>query len=247
MREMEEIVTDDAETELSCPALIACRNGREARTVDYRLLPFGPGRRAPARDLAQLHATLLPTSPASLLGRHFMEGFYYRILPREGLVFGAVAYVDDRPAGFVAATHDRSGFMRTALRRWWPHVVWTVGTSVLMAPKSLGAVSEAWRVMRSRRRAEGDEPEGEILSLGVLPVYREPGFIRQSGLRIATDLLDGAVGRLRTMGIQLIGAAVNADNTEAKLFYSGLGWTLHRTRVPGWRVPTVEFVWRTTG
>jgi ribosomal protein S18 acetylase RimI-like enzyme len=176
-----------------------------------------------------------------------MNDFYYRVLPREGLILGAVAYVDQQPAGFVAATHDRSGFMRTALRRYWPHVLWVVGTSVLTAPTALGSVWQAWRVMSSRRRAEGDELDGEILSLGVLPAYREPGFIRRSGLRIATDLLDAAVGRLQRMGIQRIGAAVSADNTEAKLFYSGLGWRLHRTGVPGWGPAAVEFVWRATG
>ncbi|SRR5712691_503390 len=216
-------------------------------TMDYRVLPYGAGAPATVRDLARLHATLLPASPVSLLGRRFMENFYYRVLPREGLAFGAVAYVNEQPAGFVAATHDRNGFMRTAVRHYWPHLLWVIGVSVLTAPKSLGAIWQAWRVMGSRRRAEGGEPEGEILSLGVLPAYREPGFVRQSGLRIATDLLDVAVGRLRRLGVQHIGAAVSADNTEAKLFYSGLGWRLHCTCVPGWGPAAVEFVWRATG
>src|SRR5712691_3658318 len=145
-------------------------------TMDYRVLPYGAGAPATVRDLARLHATLLPASPVSLLGRRFMENFYYRVLPREGLAFGAVAYVNEQPAGFVAATHDRNGFMRTAVRHYWPHLLWVIGVSVLTAPKSLGAIWQAWRVMSSRRRAEGGEPEGEILSLGVLPAYREPGF-----------------------------------------------------------------------
>jgi len=112
-------------------------------TMDYRLLPFGAGAPAPARDLARLHATLLPASPVSLLGRRFMEDFYYRVLPREGLEFGAVAYVDQKPAGFVAATHDRNGFMRTAVKRYWPHVLWVIGASVFTTPKFLGAIWQA--------------------------------------------------------------------------------------------------------
>ena len=211
-------------------------------TMDYRLFPFGAGSDAPAHHLAWLHACLLPESPVSLLGRRFMEDFYYRVLPREGLVFGAVAYVDQQPAGFVAATHDCAGFMRSGMRRFWPHVLWVVGASVLTAPKSVGAVWQAWRVMRSRQ-AESAEFEGEILSLGVLPAYREPGFVRRSGLRIATDLLDAAVDRLRAMGVRHIGAAVRVDNTEAKLFYAGLGWSLHRTSVPGRGPAAGEFTW----
>ena len=215
--------------------------------MEYRLVAFGVDAGAPGRDLARLHLALLPASPIALLGSRFMEDFYYRVLPREGLVFGAVAYVDQQPAGFIAATHDRAGFMRTAVKRRWPRLMWVIGGSVLTAPKSLGAVWQAWQVMSSRRPAAGEQLEGEILSLGVLPAYREPGFIRRSGLRIAADLVDVAVGRLRSMGVQLIGAAVNAKNAEAKLFYSGLGWTLHRTCVPGWGPAAVEFVWRTTG
>jgi ribosomal protein S18 acetylase RimI-like enzyme len=132
--------------------------------------------------------------------------------------------------------------MRSGLRRFWPHVLWVVGVSVLTAPTSVGAVWQACQLMRTRQAA-GAEFEGEILSLGVLPAYREPGFARQSGLRIATDLLDAAVDRLRGMGIQHIGAAVRVDNTAAKLFYAGLGWSLHGTSVSGWGPAAVEFTW----
>jgi ribosomal protein S18 acetylase RimI-like enzyme len=214
------------------------------RTVEYRLVAFGPGAPGPVRDLARLHAALLPASPVALLGRRFMERFYYRVLPCEGLVFGAVAFVDGQPAGFVAATGDRRGFMRVALRRYWPRVIWVLGLSLAMAPRSLGPVWQAGRAIRSRRRVERAEPEGEILSLGVLPAYREPGFVRESGLRIASDLLDVAVSRLRSMGLEFIGATVRAGNTEAKLFYSGLGWQLHRRCAEGWGAAAVEFRWR---
>jgi ribosomal protein S18 acetylase RimI-like enzyme len=213
--------------------------------VAYRLVPFGAKTPPPAQDLAQLHVTLLPTSPIASLGNPFMERFYYRILPREGLIFGTVAYVDEQPAGFVAATHDPLGFMKAALRRWWPYLVWVVGTSLLSAPASVGAVWEASQVMMSRSASRDADSGGEILSLGVLPMYREPRFIRQSGLRIAIDLVDSAVAQLLTRGVQVVRATVSADNTLAKLFYSGLGWTLCHTSTSGWQHPTVEFVWRT--
>ncbi|MCI0590806.1 MAG: hypothetical protein L0Y67_04260 [Gammaproteobacteria bacterium] len=195
------------------------------------------------RDLARLHAVLLPTSAVSLLGQRFLERFYYTILPREGLIFGTVAYVDDQAAGFAVATRDSTGFMRTALARWWPYLAWIVGTSVIVAPTSARAVWQVLRVMRKQHPLAGDA-QGEILSLGVLPVYREPRFIRESGLQISTDLLDRAVAQLSATGVREIRALVRADNTQTKLFYSGLGWTLNRTDVVEWRTPTVEFVWR---
>ena len=208
----------------------------------YTIVLFGAAAQPPVQDLAGLHSALLPTSPIVLLGRSFMERFYYSILPREGLICGAVAYVDERPVGFVAATHDADGFMRIACHRQWPRLVWVVGTSLLKAPRSIGAVWEASRVMLSRAPAADGRPAGEILSLGVLPAYRQPSFIRQSGLRISTDLLDTAVSALRARGVRAIRATVNADNVPAKLFYIGLGWTLGRTNVPGWHTATMEFV-----
>jgi len=49
------------------------------------------------------------------------------------------------------------------------------------------------------------------------------------------------------MGIQHIGAAVRADNTEAKLFYAGLGWRLHGPSTAGRGPAAVEFRWRRAG
>jgi ribosomal protein S18 acetylase RimI-like enzyme len=212
-----------------------------AVNITYRIQRFDADSQLSPRDLAQLHAALLPTSPITLLGALFMERFYYAILPREGLIFGAVAYVDERPVGFVAATHDSEGFMRSGLRLWWPYLVWVLGISVASSPRSIAAVWEAIRVMTSRRPAKGDGQKGEILSLGVLPGYREPQFVRHSRLRISNDLLETAVAQLSARSVRVIRAFVNANNTQTKLFYCGLGWTLNHTGHTGYRTPTVEF------
>jgi ribosomal protein S18 acetylase RimI-like enzyme len=212
--------------------------------ISYQVHAFGTDALAPAGDLARLHATLLPASPLSCLGRPFMECFYYARLPRAGLLCGAVAYANQEAVGFVAATHDPDRFMRSALRRWWPSLLWVIGTSVLRAPRSAAAVWEACRVMRSRVPAAHAPLAGEILSLGVLPDYRSAAFLRQSGLRIPTDLLDNAVAQLRRRGVQVVRATVQADNTAAQMFYSGLGWTLSRRDLPGWQTATLEFVRR---
>jgi ribosomal protein S18 acetylase RimI-like enzyme len=204
---------------------------------------FGRDTHAPATHLASLHGSLLPDSPVARLGRRFMEDFYYRVLPRAGLLFGAVAYVEHQPVGFVAATRDRAQFLRRGMRRFWPRLLWTVGAAALIAPTSLASASTAWRVMRSRRPVAHDSAEAEILSLGVLPDYREPSFIRRTGLTIGRDLLGTAVDALAGMGVGRIAAVVNARNTEAKLFYAALGWRLHRRGVPGWGATAVEFVW----
>lgn len=212
--------------------------------MSYRIIPFGEDAPAPMGDLARLHAELLPGSPITKMGPRFMEQFYYTCLPLEGYIFGAVAYVDDRPTGFVTATFDSQRFMRLALRHLWWKMAWVMGLTVLSNPLSITSIWEATSIMRTRKNEKNNQPEGEILSLGVLQSYRGPQFIRKTGLHIVNDLFQGVMDQLQKKELRLIRAFVDADNMPAQLFYHSLGWTLENLDVPGWKVPTVEFIWR---
>lgn len=210
----------------------------------YRLVPYGRDAPAPARVLAELHAALLPDSPLARMGRRFTEDFYYRLLPRLGLIFGAVAYVDADPAGFVAATDDSAGFMKTAVRRAGPQLLITLGRTLISRPSEFGPMVEAWRAFRCRPGTRASPVRGEILSLGVVPRYREPGFVRASGLRISLDLVSYAVQQLRDRGLREILALVATENTAAKLLYKGLGWALETPDPREWPRRPAAFVWR---
>ncbi len=212
--------------------------------VTYRIESFGKDASAPANDLTLLHAELLPGSPITKLGPQFMERFYYTELPRAGYIFGAIAYVDDSPAGFAVTTYDSNGFMKAALRQLWWRLAWEIGTTILLAPRSISSIWEAVAIIRSRTAVESDQLEGEILSMGVLPAYLNSQFIRKTGLHIANDLFQEVIKQLQTKDLSLIRSIVDADNLPAQLFYHGLGWTLERGEVSGWKVPVVEFVWR---
>lgn len=211
-------------------------------TPAYRLVKFDAHSPPQARDLTVLHRALLPRSPVALLGDEFMERFYYSILPREGLIFGALAYVDDRPAGFAVATHDSAGFMRTAFRRWWHRLAWVIGISLVVKPTRVAALWEAWRIMTTRPAVRSSRPQGEALSIGVLPEYREPGFVRETGLRISVDLMRSGLSQLRARGVREVRTIIDADNMPSKLFHQRFGWTLARPHVPGWRTPSEEFM-----
>jgi ribosomal protein S18 acetylase RimI-like enzyme len=211
-------------------------------TSSYRLLEFDETQPAPTRDLARLHEALLPESPIPLLGTRFMERFYYSVLPREGSIRGAVAYVDDAAAGFVVVSDDGAGFMRAAARRHAARVAWLIGTSVILSPRRLAYVWEAISLMRVPPPPD-DGVAGQILSFGVLPAYRDLRFVRRTGLKIGVDLIKIGILALRNRGVREIRAAVHRDNLEAQLFYRGLGWTVARRGLPGWRVPAVEMAW----
>lgn len=205
------------------------------------LVAFSAEAAPPAALLARLHAELLPRSPLSHLGPRFMEKFYYSWLPRDGRIFGWVAYVDEQPAGFITATENSEGFMGLAIRRRWPWLGWTLFTSLVLSPRRLRPTWEAIQLMRTRDPEARGRPEGEILSFGVLPEFRSPKFIRKSGHKIGAELMARAIERLGEMKAPVVRAIVDADNRLAQLFYHSQGWELTRDDVPGWREATWEF------
>jgi len=197
---------------------------------------------AQARDLAALHAELLGHSPLVLMGPGFVENFYYSVLPAEGYISGSLAYVDDKPAGFIVATGDPNGFMSKAMRRYWLRISMILFKTVLRRPGSIAGLVEASRI-QSNVKAENYGPEvGELLSFGVLPEYRRRAFVKASGFQIGADLLGRATASLAAEGKTRIRAIVDKDNLEAQFFYRGQGWRVGLADVKGWSVPTMEFL-----
>ncbi len=208
----------------------------------YRLAPFDQENPPPARVVAAMHSKLLPTSPAVRLGSDFLESLYYTILVEVGAVTGAVAWVDETPAGFIVVTDDSGHFMRNALRRRFFRVIQAGTIALLKKPTRIVAVFEILGLMTSYRRQPLEVVEGEILSMGIEDEFRNPEFVSRIGNNMAIDLLDAELSRLQRLGRRRVRAVVDTDNLPAQLFYRGLGWSMERTGVPGWRSPTVEFV-----
>jgi ribosomal protein S18 acetylase RimI-like enzyme len=217
--------------------------GQATETADdYRLEPFGPGCADRSEVLARLHADLLAHSPIALLGPDFMQRFYYRVLPQLGLICGQIAMVDGRPAGFIVATHDASGFMQSAIRRRFLGLCWVLTTSMLRQPGRAIAVWEALQILRGLPRSDSRKPVAELLSFGVLPAFRSRDFVARRRLKISQDLLRAALLQLDERDASRVRVIVDADNLEARLFYLGNGWKPGAQRVPGWRRESVEFL-----
>jgi ribosomal protein S18 acetylase RimI-like enzyme len=210
----------------------------------YTIVPFDREHLPAAHHLAALHQKLLPNSPISLLGPLFARSFYYKLLPQAGLIFGAIAYVNQQPVGFIVTTHDAENFMRIALRRHWLYLSAIVGLSVLQNPiPRLSAVWEALQIMRHLPTLAIADREAELLSFGVLENYRFSRFGRESGHHVAIDLFNTMTQQMAVRGMTSIRAIVDVDNAPAHLFYRRTGWTIRRNDIPGWRIPSLEMVW----
>jgi ribosomal protein S18 acetylase RimI-like enzyme len=218
------------------------------KKVDYRIVPFGGGVLPNAKHIAELHFDLLPRSPLTKLGVGFMERFYYKVLPKQGLIFGAVAYVDGRPAGFVSATYDSDRLLRRAIRWNMLRLMWVLATT-LPKPSSIEAVAEALGIFRSReRRASAmvtadSGLTGEVLSVGVRRSFRSPDFKIQTGLQIGKDLMVGAMAGFAKSNIARARLIVDAKDVAAQGFFRRIGFEPRRRNVPGWLTASTEFIW----
>ena len=126
----------------------------------YQLIRFDRGSVAPARDLAELHADLLPTSPIVKLGIPFLEHFYYAVLPSAGALFGTLARVDGDAAGFIVATDDSASFARNAVRGRRFTAARAVVSSFLRSPGRIEAAGEILRLAFAKTSgATGDAEE----------------------------------------------------------------------------------------
>lgn len=198
------------------------------------LRAFGPGQPARISDLVALHRELLPTSPALHLGDGFLEDFYYDALPADGLILGQVAYLGDRPVGFVVVTPDSNGFLSTAVRRRWGLLV----KVLLRHPPGPRRTREAVRLARSRD-GEREPGLGEVLSLGVRP----PEAGGPTSSKVRRVLARQLVG----CGLEMLGdrpaiALVDDTNVSARALYTSLGWTVSAKVTAGW--PTPQIVYR---
>jgi ribosomal protein S18 acetylase RimI-like enzyme len=210
----------------------------------YEIAIFDQSRLPSAQDLAKLHLTLLPNSPISLLGELFARSFYYKLLPKQGLIFGAVAYVDHQPVGFVVVTQCPNQFMQDGLRRNFLYLIVVIIVSILSNPiQRLAAIVEVVQIMKSLPTMAIAHSEAELLSFGVLPAYRFSQFGKDSGHHVAADLLHTIVEPIKAHGLKSVRAIVDMDNQAARAFYRKTGWQLRLNQVNGWRMASVELVW----
>ena len=205
---------------------------------------FDKDHKADAKSLAWLHAQLLSHSPVALLGKDFMESFYYSEMPRMGLINGIIAYVDNKPAGFIVATEDPSGFLMTGLKKKWAKLLFVMTKAIIVSPSRIASIWEAFQIVSKLPGTAKKSNVSELLSFGVLQKYTKVKIQKSLDQNISKVLVDRMVDILVDNNCVEIRAVVDEDNLPAKMFYYGLGWSVSGEKVDGWKVPTMQFVWK---
>jgi ribosomal protein S18 acetylase RimI-like enzyme len=197
--------------------------------VHYDLRDLDPDRGEDVAAISELHETLLPKGIAGL-GTRFLREFFYSTLVREKLIHGVLCRIDGDPAGFITTTQQPGTILSMAIRRYWPAVVWPLTVTVLYRPATLIRLLRllrlnAFRVSKRRAELTGS---AQILAIGVRPQYRDPRFVRSSGIQVAPNLVEHAVSWAVDLGLREMHLEVEVSDRKLLLFYKALGWQSER-------------------
>jgi ribosomal protein S18 acetylase RimI-like enzyme len=189
------------------------------------LQPIDPKNREDVETIARLHNDLLDWGPISNLGRLFLKRFVYSQLISDDLIKAVLFKVDGKAAGFIAYTAYSNTFLSRAIKRHRVKVLFLLTISILQDPRILFRLHKAFRLAYSLRgeKDSGENRSAEILAIGVLPKYREPQFIRKTGLRISRELVAHAVTFFRSEGLRQMHLFVDEFNKPTIFFYRFLG------------------------
>jgi ribosomal protein S18 acetylase RimI-like enzyme len=194
----------------------------EPRTLPHRLREVVPSDPQVVAWAARLHRELFgDIGLIAQLGERLLRRFCYTVLIRDGLMQAAVFEVNGAPAGLAAFTTDSKALHAAATSRYAGLVMRETLVSLLLAPRIVLGLPGAARLLleRGQERIEGGAPVAEMLALGVLPEFRNPEFVRSTGLRIGDLLLNHALGRFRQAGFREARGVVLAENRPALMFF----------------------------
>ena len=189
---------------------------------EHRLYDVDPGNKADVAAAARLHRELFADiGLIARLGERLLRRFSYSVLVRDGLMGATLFEVDGQPAGLAAYTLDSKAVHQAVTGRYLGLVVRESLVSLVLEPRILLAFPAAARLLLERRdeQTEGQAPVAEMLAIGVLPPYRTPAFVRQTGLRIADQLLARGLAYFRQAGVREARGVVLAGNLPALAFF----------------------------
>ena len=218
---------------------VVVSSDRSIPNVEYEIAPFDDHNPPVAKDIAYLHRTLLPTSPASKLGLDFLASFYYSTLVKDGHIFGCVAYVDGKPSGLWVGTKDSNGFMQTAIRRHFIRLIMVLVWSILKSPRRIVGIFEAWQLLRARE--DSDELIGETLTIATMSAFRSRAFKAATGVFISQDLAYTGQVEFCRRAVPIVAMFVDQDNVRSQQFNEERGWKRTESSADGWKTPSFEY------
>jgi len=169
-------------------------------------------------QIANLHQLLIPESPVPKLGSFFMKYFYYSRLVRKSILDCAIYEYEGRSVGFCVYTTDIDNLFMKGISS---NFIWFCIVIIIALIQKPNRINEIMKAMNLEKGLETEEKlAASILSFGVLPEFRSPRFISDSGLKISNELFESVLEELKTRNFAYVNMLIEPDNREALLFYT---------------------------
>lgn len=177
------------------------------------------------RAAAALHEKLLGDSPVPLLGRFFMEQFYYNKLVKDGLIECDLYRQDGQYVAFSAYTRFPSDFISQGIKRNFLYLCVLMSIAVIAKPSRIKTIL-GMRGQNQKRLGEGGTGKaGEYLSLGVLEAFQHIKH-PETNVRISNMLFERAIDFFKKNGFEEILLAFRVENRRSLLFWLSYGAVL---------------------
>ncbi len=181
--------------------------------------------REQVRAAAALHEKLLADSPVPLLGRLFMERFYYSTLVKDGLIHCDLYRQDGQYVAFSVYTCYPGSFISQGIKRHFLYLCLLFTVALIAKPSRIKTIL-GMRGQTSKRLSESEIGKaGEYLSLGVLAEYQQIKH-PQTNVRISNMLFERAIEFFKTSGYEEILLAFKVSNRRSMLFWLSYGAVL---------------------
>jgi hypothetical protein len=185
--------------------------------------------REQVRAAAALHEQLLADSPVPLLGRLFMERFYYSTLVKDGLIQCDLYRQDGRYVAFSVYTRYPGSFISQGIRRHFVYLCLLFTAALIAKPSRIKTIL-GMRGQNSKRLPESAIGKaGEYLSLGVLEEFQQIKH-PETKVRISNMLFERAIEYFKANDYEEILLAFKVSNRRSMLFWLSYGAVLKERR-----------------
>lgn len=177
------------------------------------------------KEIAEIYARELPSSPLVFLGKDFLERFYYRYLIQRPDTAAFVYLIDNQVAGFVIGVNQANTFFNRLIKDHIGALIKILFFSIYKRPLLLFHVLGSCRFILAKPAGyQTEAKDAEIVTLAVRPEFRSPEFFKERGIKIAKALVETALAQLKRSGAKRVKAFIEQSNVMAQIFYRNLGF-----------------------
>jgi len=181
------------------------------------------------KDVAEIHAMVLPRSPIPKLGKEFIEKFYYAKLIENNTFFCDVYEFEGKIAGFIAYTTNSKKLLRDEMKKHWWLITSIILKTILKRPSVIFVLFSTILLILKQGKEPAAHIAPEVLSFAVLPEYRSVDFYKRHQIKIAHELFKNMLEKYKQLNVREFKLFTGVDeyHTLANIFYKSFGLKLY--------------------